>query len=271
MAKYVAVLGSYIHNCIFVFIYLFIFFSARLPVPATSRRGLLCEWKMSRRKPPQPPVQKAGTSGRGATEFCVFVFKLKKNFLSNFLCPPQFGGFIECASCFSSLLQVLGCVTGLQEWWYGATQLLCGCETVVLCRIYSINKRPTIEYIRRGQGCLHRGSVVFFTFLLTEILLFEFLMPSGCKADLYHVKQKALALQPRGLWFLQHKVSLGLLSLYRLSGQEKQEAPRSPPAVELTQPLQRWLPECGFTLEVCFHLEVVRLPVIPSPSPPAFL
>lgn len=99
----------------------------------------------------------------------------------------------------------------------------------MLCRIYSINKRPTIEYTRRGQGCLHRGSVVFFTFLLTEILLFEFLMPSGCKADLYHVKQKALALQPRGLWFLQHKVSLGLLSLYRLSGQEKQEAPRSPP------------------------------------------
>lgn len=69
MAKYVAVLGSYIHNCIFVFIYLFIFFSARLPVPAPSRRGLLCEWKMSRRKPPQPPVQKAGTGGRGATEF----------------------------------------------------------------------------------------------------------------------------------------------------------------------------------------------------------
>lgn len=43
--------------------------AARLPVPAPSRRGLLCEWKMSRRKPPQPPVQKAGTGGRGATEF----------------------------------------------------------------------------------------------------------------------------------------------------------------------------------------------------------
>lgn len=109
LAKYVAVLGSYIHNCI-------------------------------------------------------FVFKLKKFFFSNFLCLPQFGCFMECASCFSNPLQVLGCVTGLQEWWYGVTQLFCGCETVVLCGIYSINKRPTIEYTRRGQGCLHRGSVVFFIF-----------------------------------------------------------------------------------------------------------
>ena len=153
---------------------------------------------------------------------------------------------MECASCFSNPLQVLGCVTGLQEWWYGVTQLFCGCETVVLCGIYSINKRPTIEYTRRGQGCLHRGSVVFFIFFfLTEILFFEFLMSSGCKADMYHVKQKALAPQPRGLRFLQHKVTSAFSASTDFQVKRSKKLPAPHPAMELTQPLQRWLPECG--------------------------
>ena len=110
--------------------------------------------------------------------------------------PPHlffFFFFLDCASCFSSPLQVLGCVTGLQEWWDGETQLLCGCEAMVLGRVYSINKRPAIEYTRQAQGQLSCSHFLFF--FLNEILLFQFLMPSGCKPDVYHVKQKALALQ----------------------------------------------------------------------------
>lgn len=42
--------------------------AARLPVPGPSRRGRLCEWQVSRRKP-LVAVQKAETGGRGATEF----------------------------------------------------------------------------------------------------------------------------------------------------------------------------------------------------------
>ena len=126
---------------------------------------------------------------------CIFVFKLKKNQI--FYDPTPFVFFffffIDCASCFSSPLQVLGCVTGLQEWWDGETQLLCGCEAMVLGRVYSINKRPAIEYTRQAQGQLSCSHFLFF--FLNEILLFQFLMPSGRKPDVYHVKQKALALQ----------------------------------------------------------------------------
>ena len=121
------------------------------------------------------------------------------------------------------------------------------------------------------RGACIEGQLSFSFFFLTEILFFEFLMSSGCKADMYHVKQKALAPQPRGLRFLQHKVSLGLLSLYRLSGQEKQEAPRSSPCHGAHSASPKVASRVWFTLEVCFHSEVARLPVIPLPSPPAFL
>ena len=84
-------------------------------------------------------------------------------------------------------------MTGLQEWWDGETQLFGGCEAMVLGHVYSINKRPAIEYTKQGQGQLSCSR--FFFFFLTEILLFEFLMPSRCKPDVYRVKQKALALQ----------------------------------------------------------------------------
>lgn len=162
--------------------------------------------------------------------------------------PPHLVFFIDCASCFSSPLQVLGCVTGLQEWWDSETQLFCGCEAVVLGRVYSINKRPAIEYTRQGQGQLSFSHFFFFS---DWGITFRVLDAQRCKANMYHVKQKALALQPWGLWFLRHKVSLGLLSLSRLSGQEKLEAPAPPP--------------------MCVHSELACPPAIPLSPPPAFL
>ena len=95
------------------------------------------------------------------------------------------------------------------------------------------------------RGACIEGQLSFSFFFLTEILFFEFLMSSGCKADMYHVKQKALAPQPRGLRFLQHKVTSAFSASTDFQVKRSKKLPAPHPAMELTQPLQRWLPECG--------------------------
>lgn len=94
----------------------------------------------------------------------IFVFKLKRIFLKICYAPPFFFFFFtERASCSVAHCQSPGVWLDYRSG--GMVRHSCSvCETAVVCSLYSINKRPTIEYTRQGQGCLPRGSVVFFAF-----------------------------------------------------------------------------------------------------------